>query len=1845
VRRFAPGVAFVAFCFTAFVASADANGLPNPHEPIPQITEKGGFLLSFDRWSVHYPNRWNTNAQIIPDGPYVPLARALSRRYRLEKARPRGGNVWYRISLKGIDAQYAAGDRIIEFEFPMPVLKVFADGAPLRDVTKGSTGFYRIAAKKGRNFLIVSPGKVDHVDVCVADFEFRFDNHIGRAIIRSPGISDQLDVDTTSRITPAKATVSFLLSNRLNSPLRGKFVMEIRNYFGEVLETKTEQIDIRPGGKPVRCSFTNTSPAQYKVVAWFEAHDGARSREYWAWLNNCDNALTASENEKRRHQLLSWGWSTRWVPESDGFRLPPPKDGWTSEFPRKRYPYQDIVEGLPLWFPMEKMPAHRMWAKCRFRTPAALGGRRVKLYMRSVSFHARIYVNGRFVAARHNHDLPDTVDLTDFLSASGENVLALGITDYITIRAKDAPKLADGQFSSGHIVDAGPFLTRYMHIGLTRPPVIMVIPEVSVRNVRIDTTFKGGKRITAATKLVNDSSRARKLVLSQAVYDRGRKVFVLGERTVTVPADGTIQTEITKPWPAAVPWDFYTPQLYELRTLVSENGKLLDRHAERFGFREWGMKGRFFYMNGKRIHPYGDGYALKNPAYFLPLAPTSSRIARIGFGSRGEKWLHIADEAGHLGTWEIFMSPFGSMGYRLAGDLIYRNLLSKWRHIIPEDRNHPGLFCYVLGNEPPTADDAICAKMFAHNEEVYKLDRTRFAQFSRGNDLGGRSRLYSPHYLFSRHNLPSDLNHFAKEKLPEKVKARLELERATGQSYEKVWLNWKKDVPVFDSEGASVTDGNEYVPWLFGEEAFVRRPDDRGRYSISNQIAQDVMRGFLYEGYRRNRISALLSHIGWRWGDESLTPVAAFLYQDEFRLFADRASDREIRVLNDTLTDETVRVEAVFRTVDGRRRARFAKTFALEAGTQKAWTIHIPPFGFKAPRYVYLILDARGERTGYHYRKKIRMTVMPAAECEPEILRGVALFDPAGKTAPVLAANGFKLRRTDSLDRAALEGARVLVIGDGALAEAEKSARIINARVKAGMRVLVLWQPKPVYSFPFHLEDGDNVADGVGAVIAAPAHPVFEGLVPEDLRFLQNAERVPLLYQNAPFIPAVGGATALLLGAKTQFPQSLDFAPLFQFKYGRGLFLVSQLMLTDSLPFDPVAAVLLRNMLAFLSSYKKGEGRFAAILDKAAEMRLKSRRGLDTSDVAFKADAPGALFVSSRAEIKSADASAVESFVRKGGTLYLKGLTPRKIEMLAERFKLKVSLRPHKSTEAVMTVRDPLFAGLTQRNWIFWRQWRGAGNYSGSLDVGREIISVDNPEAVALLEPAYIVRVPFGRGRIILDTSRWGEVNLKRAQLVTLSILGNLGAEFTAAAAAGRDWKAFAKQFHFFPIDVSAAANRDFVDTAAGDGKGGWTDEGASKGLTGFPVGLTKFNEIPFLVTDPKKTGGRGLVALKGHSWANLPAKSKEIPVGRRLDKLFIIHGCAWAILDEGEEMARYIVHYADRADWIPGKRLPFVHIPVRNKRNIYDWWFYDKIASGEYKMPEAFIAWRAAGSQKNRGVAMMEWTNPYPERVIDAIQVEATSPKSQFFFIAATGAVYKSEARKKVVPEKLSRDAFPRELADFKGKNLWKLSTEHFDIYMDSAQRIRLVTTREGTPLLDELGYWHFHTRHGKKFKHGDHQSGDYIARSRAFRSADGALTIRIRDVERKYLTWSQTITFRGPAVRVTNELVFNEAFVKHVAGGIPAVSTSVSVFDGSIAGGGKLLADENGLMVLPGKGFSVIVRFDDHFKRYKKGVSYMEKNALCRVAPTGFSMDTMKPGKKYVTDVEVEIQMTSPR
>jgi hypothetical protein len=115
------------------------------------------------------------------------------------------------------------------------------------------------------------------------------------------------------------------------------------------------------------------------------------------------------------------------------------------------------------------------------------------------------------------------------------------------------------------------------------------------------TTRVRGMEIAVRTELEDASTAgsAAGLRLLCQVRDGDR---VIKEFSAPVPA-GAARVDAGARWPEAELWDIGKPRLYSMTVSLTRDGRVLDQSLpERFGFREFEVRGKFFYLNGIKIN-------------------------------------------------------------------------------------------------------------------------------------------------------------------------------------------------------------------------------------------------------------------------------------------------------------------------------------------------------------------------------------------------------------------------------------------------------------------------------------------------------------------------------------------------------------------------------------------------------------------------------------------------------------------------------------------------------------------------------------------------------------------------------------------------------------------------------------------------------------------------------------------------------------------------------------------------------------------------------------------------------------------------------------------------------------------------------------------------------------------------------------------------------------------------------------------------------------------------------------------------------------------------------------------
>lgn len=187
-------------------------------------------------------------------------------------------------------------------------------------------------------------------------------------------------------------------------------------------------------------------------------------------------------------------------------------------------------------------------------------------------------------------------------------------------------------------------------------------------------------------------------------------------------------------------------------------------------------------------------------------------------------------------------------------------------------------------------------------------------------------------------------------------------------------------------------------------------------------------------------------------------------------------------------------------------------------------------------------------------------------------------------------------------------------------------------------------------------------------------------------------------------------------------------------------------------------------------------------------------------------------------------------------------------------------------------------------------------------------------------------------------------------------------------------------------LDLRKAANRHFIDRAAGDGEGGWSDQGASTSLLGVPFGMQNFLNVPCDVIRWDMNDERTCIVMDSRSTKpGFGAKEIHgIEVHETVKAFYFFHTSAWT--EQGETVMSYLLHRKS------GKT---TEIPIVGGKQISDWFFADKRVA-----PEVRFAWK---NSSGRGFHCYRWENPEPSDEVVSISIRSHSGKTVPIVIAIT--------------------------------------------------------------------------------------------------------------------------------------------------------------------------------------------------------------------------------------------------
>jgi beta-galactosidase/beta-glucuronidase len=308
-----------------------------------------------------------------------------------------------------------------------------------------------------------------------------------------------------------------------------------------------------------------------------------------------DSAKAWRESTATRERISINGlW--RWQPAGDRADAVP-SDGWgflrvPESWPSSRPGGTQVFFPNPAWDKTKLSGVNAAWHQREITVPREWAGRRITLYAENINSYAAVYLDGAKIGEMRYP--AGEVDLTSAVRPGRIQVLSLLVVALplkaVMLSFSDS---ANARQVEGTVQRRGLCGDVYLVSTPAGPRITDVKVETSVRRWQISLDAA----VTGLDPAARYFMRARITDGARQVEEFTSEPF--GARDL---ADGRFT--LARHWRPEKLWDTITPQnqYHVSLSLLQAGGKLLDTALPvRFGFREFWIDGRDFYLNGTRI--------------------------------------------------------------------------------------------------------------------------------------------------------------------------------------------------------------------------------------------------------------------------------------------------------------------------------------------------------------------------------------------------------------------------------------------------------------------------------------------------------------------------------------------------------------------------------------------------------------------------------------------------------------------------------------------------------------------------------------------------------------------------------------------------------------------------------------------------------------------------------------------------------------------------------------------------------------------------------------------------------------------------------------------------------------------------------------------------------------------------------------------------------------------------------------------------------------------------------------------------------------------------------------------
>lgn len=366
------------------------------------------------------------------------------------------------------------------------------------------------------------------------------------------------------------------------------------------------------------------------------------------------------------------------------------------------------------------LPTGIGWYRKSFRLEKPTSDKDFYIDFDGVFCNSEVWINGHFLGKRPYGYISFRYDLTPYLTyGEGENILAVRVDN----SAQPASRWYTGSGIYRHV-----WLVEKNPVHVAHWGTFVTTPEVSETLAKVHLDIQ----------LENTDTLKQDVLVKSSVWDSEGTVLAKAESTLTATngiSSLTQDFELNNP----ALWSPENPNLYQVKSEVFKDGKLVDEYSTPLGLRWFEFTpDKGFFLNGKpyKLHGVNQhhdlgalGAAVNTRAMERQLEILKEMGVngiRMAHNPPAPELLHLCDKMGFLVIDESFdewKKTKAKKGYHLYWDEWHKRDLED---MILRDRNHPSIFVWSIGNEIPEQFDTTGIRITRELADIVKsLDTTR----------------------------------------------------------------------------------------------------------------------------------------------------------------------------------------------------------------------------------------------------------------------------------------------------------------------------------------------------------------------------------------------------------------------------------------------------------------------------------------------------------------------------------------------------------------------------------------------------------------------------------------------------------------------------------------------------------------------------------------------------------------------------------------------------------------------------------------------------------------------------------------------------------------------------------------------------------------------------------------------------------------------------------------------------------------------------------------------------------------------------------------------------------------